>query len=63
MLLEIMGSSLPIEYQAARTVSPVSRRLADTRLARERLGFEARIGLAEGLERLVAWWRGAQAAL
>ena len=61
MLLEVMDSNLPIEYQAARTVSPVTRRLANTRLARERLGFEARVGLSEGLDRLVAWWRDARA--
>ena len=61
MLLEAMDSNLPIEYQAARTVSPVTRRLANTRLARERLGFEARVGLSEGLDRLVAWWRDARA--
>jgi UDP-glucose 4-epimerase len=57
MLLAAMGSSLPIEYQAPRTISPVARRLADTRLARERLGFQARVGLAEGLAKLVSWWR------
>ncbi len=57
MLLAVMGSDLAIEYQPARAVSAVSRRLADTRLARERLGFEARVGLAEGLGGLVAWWQ------
>jgi nucleoside-diphosphate-sugar epimerase len=56
-LLSVMGSDLPIEYGPERALTAVPRRLADTRLARERLGFEARVGMTEGLERLVAWWR------
>jgi UDP-glucose 4-epimerase len=59
MLLEVMGSDLSVEYGPARAVNKVPRRLADTTLARERLGFEARVGLEEGLKRLVEWWRGA----
>ncbi len=61
-LLAVMGSSLSIEYQPARAVSAVTRRIADTRLARERLGFCAEVGLAEGLGRMVEWWRGMQDA-
>jgi UDP-glucose 4-epimerase len=56
-LLRVMGSGLDIEYGPVRALTAVPRRLADTRLARERLGFEAQVGMAEGLERLVAWWR------
>lgn len=55
-LLRVMGSDLKPEYGPARKVNPVSRRLADTRLAREVLGFSATIDLEEGLRRLVAWW-------
>lgn len=55
-LLRVMGSDLEIEYGPERKVNNVSRRLADTSRAREALGFEARIGLEEGLSRLVAWW-------
>ena len=29
----------------------------DTQKAREGIGFEAKVGLAEGLRRLVTWWR------
>ena len=39
----------------------VSRRLADTRRAREALGFEAEVDLEEGLQRLVEWWRAERA--
>ena len=57
MLLEVMGSELSVEHGPERNVNKVPRRLADTRLARERLGFEAEIDLDEGLRRLVDWWR------
>ncbi len=43
-------------------VNPVRRRLADVSAARAALGFEARIGLEEGLRDLVRWWRGRQVA-
>jgi UDP-glucose 4-epimerase len=56
-LLRIMGSSLTPEHGPERTVNNVHRRLADVARARELLGFEARIGLDEGLRRLVEWWR------
>jgi UDP-glucose 4-epimerase len=56
LLLEVMGSDLPVEHGPERAVNKVPRRLADTRLARERLGFEAEVDLEEGLRRLVDWW-------
>ena len=56
-LLSVMGSRLAIEYGPVRALTAVPRRLADTRLARERLGFVAQVSLHEGLERLVSWWR------
>jgi UDP-glucose 4-epimerase len=56
-LLRVMGSDLPIEYGPERSVNRVPRRLADTTRARASLGFSSEIGLEEGLERLVDWWR------
>jgi UDP-glucose 4-epimerase len=56
-LLSVMGSDLRVEHAPERTVNSVPRRLADTSKARRLLGFEARTGLEEGLERLVEWWR------
>src|ERR687887_739545 len=55
-LLRVMGSDLRPEYGPERSVNPVARRLADTSGARELIGFEATVGLDEGLGRLVAWW-------
>lgn len=57
MLLHVMGSDLAVEHGPARAVNGVTRRLADTRAARDQLGFEAQVGLEEGLTRLVHWWR------
>jgi UDP-glucose 4-epimerase len=58
MLLKVMHrGDLEIEFGPERGVNKVPRRLADTTLARERLGFEAQVGLEEGLRRLVDWWR------
>jgi UDP-glucose 4-epimerase len=59
-LLDAMGSDLEVEYGPERSVNAVPRRLADTGRARARLGFEAAVGLAEGLRSLVEWWRAAQ---
>ena len=56
-LLKVMGSKLKPEYGPERKVNPVSRRLADTRNAEQKLGFRAQIDLEEGLTRLVDWWR------
>jgi UDP-glucose 4-epimerase len=61
-LLRVMGSDLQPEYGPERSVNPVARRLADTSAARERLGFEATVGLEEGLGRLVAWWLAERSA-
>ena len=61
-LLEVMGSGLHPEYGPARAVNAVPRRLGDTRKAERLLGFRAEVGLAEGLRRLVDWWRAERAA-
>jgi UDP-glucose 4-epimerase len=57
MLLQVMGSDLPVEYGPERKVNKVSRRLADVSKARDLLGWEPEVDLEEGLTRLVAWWR------
>lgn len=56
-LMRVMGSQLKIEYGPERSVNAVPRRLADTTAAEKAFGFKAEIGLEEGLQRLVAWWR------
>jgi UDP-glucose 4-epimerase len=61
MLLRVMGSDLGVEFGPARAVNGVTRRVADTSAAREDLGFEAELGLEDGLAQLVDWWRGDRA--
>lgn len=55
-LLKVMDSRLPPDHGPERKVNPVSRRLADVAKAEQDLGFAARVGLDEGLARLVEWW-------
>ena len=62
MLLNVMDSELPVQHGPERGVNKVPRRLADTTSAREQLGFEAEVGVEEGLRRLVDWWRAEQDA-
>ena len=57
-LLAVMGSSLTPEHGPERSVNAVRRRIADVSAARDVLGFETKVGLDEGLTRLVSWWRG-----
>jgi UDP-glucose 4-epimerase len=62
-LLELLGSNLHPEFQPARKVNPVPRRLADVRQARERLNFEARVPLRQGLARFIRWWEQERCAI
>jgi UDP-glucose 4-epimerase len=55
-LLRAMGSDLEVEHLPPRAVNGVTRRMADTTLARELIGFEALVALDEGLHELVRWW-------
>jgi len=56
LLLDAMGRpDLRPEHREARKVNGVKRRLGDTTRARERLGYAARVDLAEGLRGLIAW--------
>src|ERR1700722_6027393 len=63
MLIEVMGANVEVEHGPERSVNKVPRRLADTRAARERLGFEAEVDLEQGLRLLVDWWRAERAAI
>ncbi len=59
-MLRVMDSHLDIEYGPERKLTAMPRRVADVRKAKSRLGFEAEIGLDEGLRRLLLWWRQEQ---
>ncbi len=56
LLLQITGNTgVKPEFLPDRKVNPVPRRLADVEKARRLLGFTCRVGLEEGLRRLIAW--------
>ncbi len=55
-LLKVTGrAGVEPEFLPERAINPVPRRLADPTKAEKRLGFLARVGLEEGLRRLVEW--------
>lgn len=56
-LLRVMNADMEIEHGPEREVNAVERRLADVTSASRELGFTARVGLEEGLTRLVSWFR------
>ena len=59
-LLAATDSPLAVEHGEARKVNPVPRRLADISKARQMIGYEPTISLADGLRQLVAWWQEEQ---
>jgi UDP-glucose 4-epimerase len=56
LILQATGSEVPIDHRPARP-GEVERNVAATALASEALGFTARIGLPEGLEETVGWFK------
>jgi GDP-L-fucose synthase len=61
-LLEVDGfEGADVRFDPSRP-STIPVRLMSTRRARERLGFEARVPLAEGLRRTLAWYRRTRGA-
>jgi UDP-glucose 4-epimerase len=55
-LLKVVGRiDVDPEFHPERSVNPVPRRLAAVDKARRLLGFECRVGLEDGLRRLVEW--------
>jgi UDP-glucose 4-epimerase len=61
-LLRVMKADNRIEHEPPRSVNPVPRRMAETWLAREELGFEATVAFDDGLRALVSWWQQASTA-
>jgi dTDP-glucose 4,6-dehydratase len=59
-IVALTGSSSPVEF-VERPVDDPGRRRPDIRLARERLGWQPRVGWGEGLARTVDWFARARA--
>src|SRR5258705_1114062 len=61
-LKELTGrSEVTAEYRESRMVD-VLHSLADTTRARQLLGYEPRVGLREGLEKTIDWWKSSRYA-
>lgn len=56
MMMAVVGNEKRIDYQPARTVNAVSRRLADTSLAEKAIAFRAKTQLSHGLAALWDWY-------
>ena len=50
---------LTAEYREPR-VGDVKHSLADITLARKFLGYESKVGLREGLQRTIDWWKSSR---
>jgi UDP-glucose 4-epimerase len=61
LLLRLTGSNQEIRYAPRSQATLVRNRIGSPERARRELGFEARIGLEEGLARLIAWRRAHKA--
>jgi dTDP-glucose 4,6-dehydratase len=61
LVLQITGSSSPIEFRPLPTDDPTRRRPVITRAA-ERLGWQPEVPVAEGVSRMVAWLRATRPA-
>ena len=60
-IVELTGSASRIRF-VDRPVDDPARRRPDTRLARERLGWQPSVGWSEGLERTIGWFSRSVAA-
>jgi dTDP-glucose 4,6-dehydratase len=56
-VLELTGSESAIEYRALPTDDPTRRR-PDITVAGRELGWRPEVGLAEGLKKTIAWFKG-----
>ena len=55
MLIELTGSTRPINYAERSTATLVRNRIGSPVKARDEIGFDAEIQLREGLEKVIAW--------
>lgn len=55
MLLQLTGSNQPIQYKERSQATLVRNRIGSPDRARDEIGFQAQIDLAEGLRKLIEW--------
>jgi len=61
MLIELTGSTKPIQYAPRSAATLVRNRIGSAEKASREIGFTAEIDLREGLERLISWRAAHQA--
>jgi len=61
LIIEITGCTQPVTFAARSQATLVRNRIGSTERAAADLGFTARVGLRDGLERLIAWRAGHKA--
>jgi len=58
LLMEVMGvDGVGVVHEPERSVNSVPRRLADVSRAAAEIGWRPNVGLRDGLQELVSWWR------
>jgi UDP-glucose 4-epimerase len=57
LILEITGSDLQIQYEPGG-MTFVKNRIGNAKKAEDEIGFKTKVGLREGLERLISWRKG-----
>lgn len=55
LINELMGNKAPVDLRPARDWDRSGKRFGATEKAKERLGFEANIGIREGMVRTIKW--------
>jgi len=55
LLIELTGSGMPVSYAERSTATLVRNRIGSPVKARDEIGFDAEIGLIEGLKKLISW--------
>lgn len=57
LINKVSGNRTPVDLKPARDWDRSGRRFGDPAKAREKLGFTAKVGIEEGIERTVGWTR------
>jgi UDP-glucose 4-epimerase len=57
LINELTGNATPVDLKPARDWDRSGKRFGATEKSRDKLGFEAKVSIREGLERTVAWTR------
>lgn len=60
LINEITGNKTPVDLRPARDWDRSGKRFGATEKSREKLGFEAKVGIREGLEWTIEWTRANQ---